>query len=297
LNKWLWPKLGTLPLSEVNHAALRVLVQKMSDAGLAPKTICSYVTFAKQVVNNLADEHGKPVIARQWDDNRIDLPVVNKRNQRRVTLTKLQIEALIAVCDEPWEWMLYLLCFASGLRISEALAIDGEHLSDDGSVIYVRQQVKANKVVACLKTDAAWRVVDLDPRVAQLLLEYVKDHTGLLFPSRSGSPRSYSNVYNRCLRPKLEKLGFYVPGAGAHCFRRFRAAQLQRAACPDDLRKFWLGHASSDISDQYALQLLEDVERRKAAAASVGLGFEVAESPCNFHYSALVEAADQPITQ
>jgi integrase len=180
---------------------------------------------------------------------------------------------------------------------TEALAVDREHLSDDASEIYVRQQVKANKVVACLKTDAAWRVVDLDPRVAQLLREYVKDHTGLLFPSRSGSPRSYSNVYNRCLRPKLEKLGFYVPGAGAHCFRGFRAAQLQRAACPDDLRKFWLGHASSDISDQYALQLLEDVERRKAAAASVGLGFEVAESPCNFHYSGLVEAAEQPVTQ
>jgi integrase len=85
---------------------------------------------------------------RQWDDNRIDLPVVNKRNQRRVTLTKVQIEALIAVCDEPWEWMLYLFCCASGLRISEAWAVDREHLSDDGSVIYLRQQVKANKVVA-----------------------------------------------------------------------------------------------------------------------------------------------------
>jgi hypothetical protein len=103
-------------------------------------------------------------------------------------------------------------------------------------------------------------------------------------------------VYNRDLRPRLEKLGFYVPGAGARYFRRFRAAQLQRAACPDGLRKFWLGHRSSDISDPYALQLLEDVERRKAAA-SVGLGFEVAGSPCNFHYSGLGEAAEQPVTQ
>jgi integrase len=55
----------------------------------------------------------------------------------------VQIEAPIAVCDEPWEWMLSLLCCASGLRISEALAVDKEHLSDDGPVIYVRQQVKA----------------------------------------------------------------------------------------------------------------------------------------------------------
>ena len=51
------------------------------------------------------------------------------------------------------------------------------------------------------------------------------------------------------------------------------------------------------ISPINTLQLLEDVERRKAAAASMGLGFEVADSPWNFHYSGLVEAADQPLTQ
>jgi integrase len=141
------------------------------------------------------------------------------------------------------------------------------------------------------------RDVDLDPRVAQILREHVGNHIGLLFPSRSGSPRSYSNTYNRSQRPKLEKLGFHTPGAGAHCFRRFRASQLKRMACPDDLRKFWLGPASDDISDQYALQLLEDVERRKAAVASVGLGFEVAESPCNFHYSVTVDSTEERLTQ
>jgi len=297
LNKWLLPALGALPLSDVNHAALRGLVEKMSNAKLAAKTIGTYIVMAKQIVESLADDDGQPIVPRKWDNGRIDLPIVNKREQRRATLTAMQIEALIAVSDEPWERMLYILCCASGLRISETLALDREHLSDDCSVIYVRQQVKANKIVACLKTDAAWRDVDLDPVVAQFLWEYVGNSTGLLFPSRTGTPRSYSNTYNRSLRPKLEKLGFYVPGAGAHCFRRFRAAQLKRAACPDDLRKFWLGHASDDISDHYALQLLEDVDRRKAAAASVGLGFEVAESPCNFHYSGLVKATQPALTQ
>jgi len=118
-----------------------------------------------------------------------------------------------------------------------------------------------------------------------------------VFPSRAGTPRSYSNTYNHRLRPKLRKLGFHVPGAGAHCFRRFRAAQPKRATCPDDLRKFWLGHASDDISDHYALQLLEDVKRRKVVAASVGLGFEVAESPYSFHYRGLANAAEQTVTQ
>jgi integrase len=291
LNKWLLPELGALRLSEVNHTALRALVEKMSNAGLAAKTIGTYIVVAKQIVESLADDDGQPIVPRKWDNDRIDLPIVNKRLQRRATLTATQIEALIAVCEEDWERVLYSLCCASGLRISEALALDREHLSDDCSVIYVRQQVKANDIVACLKTDAAWRDVDLDPAAAGILREYVgATRFGLLFPSRAGTPRSCSNLYNQRLRPKLEKLGCYMPGAGAHCFRRFRAAQLKRMACPDDLRKFWLGHANDDISDHYALQLLEDVERRKAAAASVGLGFEGAESPCNFHYRGPVEA-------
>jgi integrase/recombinase XerD len=297
LNKWLLPALGALPLSEVNHTALRALVQEMSEKSLAAKTIGTYIFMAKQIVASLADDDGQPIVARNWDNNRIDLPIVNKREQRRVSLTAIQIETLIAVCEEEWERVLYILACASGLRISEALALDREHLSHDCSVIYVRQQVKANKIVDCLKTDAAWRDVDIHPRVAQILREYVRTRIGLLFPSRSGLPRSYSNTYNRNLRPKLEKLGFYVPGAGAHCFRRFRAAQLKRMACPDDLRKFWLGHASEDISDRYALQLLEDLDRRKDAVASVGLGFEVADSHCNFHYSVTIDSTVQRLTQ
>jgi integrase len=126
----------------------------MSDAGLAAKTIGTYIVMAKQIVESLADDDGQPIVPRKWDNDRIDLPIVNKREQRRVSLTAIQIETLIAVCEEEWERVLYILACASGLRISEALALDREHLSDDCSVIYVRQQVKANKIVACLKTDA-----------------------------------------------------------------------------------------------------------------------------------------------
>jgi integrase len=168
LNKWLLPTLGSLRLSEVNHNALRDLVAKMA-ASLTPKTVCTYTVMAKQIVESLANEDGQPIVVRKWDNDRLDLPIVNKRDQRRVTLSKEQIEALIGICDEPWERTLYILCCASGLRISEALALDREHLSDDFSVIYVRQQVKAFRVVACLKTDAAWRDVDLHPSIAQIL--------------------------------------------------------------------------------------------------------------------------------
>jgi len=146
----------------------------------------------------------------------------------------------------------------------------------------------------------------VDERVAEMRKAMAEGQVLVLSNPQSDDPRvagwaqavsNWSEETRRLLKSYSEHAEFHVPGAGARCFRRFRAAQLKRAACPDDLRKFWLGHASDDISDHYALQLLEDVKRRKVVAASVGLGFEVAESPYSFHYRGLANAAEQTVTQ
>jgi len=51
------------------------------------------------------------------------------------------------------------------MRIAEILAIDiGTSLPPDCSMILIKQQVKASKVVEYLKTDTAHRIVDLLPR-------------------------------------------------------------------------------------------------------------------------------------
>jgi hypothetical protein len=55
------------------------------------------------------------------------------------------------------------------------------------------------------------------------------------------------------------------------------SAVLTKNECPEDLRKFWLGQVNPDISDEYAEQLLEDIERRQEVAARIGLGFEIPE--------------------
>ncbi|HEY6338471.1 MAG TPA: site-specific integrase [Candidatus Sulfotelmatobacter sp.] len=165
------------------------------------------------------------------------------------------------------------------MRIAEVLALDiDKHISSDCRVIKVRGQVKGSKIVSFLKTDAAYRDVDLCPEVAELLKKYIGNRHGLLFPSETGkTPMSYANVRNRSLHPKLVKLGLYTPGAAMHCYRRFRSAVLTKDGCPEDLRKFWLGHVNPDISDEYAEQLLEDIERRQAVAARIGVGFEIPE--------------------
>jgi len=59
LDKWINPNIGDLPLSEVNNAALKGLVAKMSEGGSSPKTVSdNYVRAVKMVVASAVDGRG-----------------------------------------------------------------------------------------------------------------------------------------------------------------------------------------------------------------------------------------------
>jgi integrase len=99
--------------------------------------------------------------------------------------------------------------------------------------------------------------------------------SGLLFCTDSGRPLSPSNILSDSLHPILEKLG--QPKAGAHAFRRFRTTWLRMQRTPEDLIRFWLGHANKTITDGYSL-LKEDSQFRRKIAEQVNIGFEIPAS-------------------
>jgi integrase len=78
----------------------------------------------------------------------------------------------------------------SGRRIGEALGLEiGKHLSDDCSIVLVRQQRSKNGggIEPFPKTDAGFRDVDLDPALALLLKNYLGGRqNGPLFRTSSG---------------------------------------------------------------------------------------------------------------
>jgi integrase len=96
--------------------------------------------------------------------------------------------------------------------------------------------------------------------------------SGFLFQNRRGNYLSQTNLLRRGLHPALKRLG--QPKAGFHAFRRFRTTWLRKNRTPEDLIRFWLGHADETVTDGYS-KLAEDVEYRKEVAAEVGLGFEI----------------------
>jgi integrase len=271
LRKWLNPNLGDVPLSSVNNSMIKGLVTKMAAARLSPKMIHNVVQVAKTVVASAVNENGEQLYPRTWNHEFIDLPEVN--NQRQPTYSSEAMKAIVAGSAER-ERMLFALLGATGIRIGEALGIEiGKHISGDFSTLHIRQKVWHGSVQPFLKTENAVRDVDIHSSIATLLERYVGSRTsGFLFCSKSGRPLLQSNLLRLSLHPLLEELG--KPKTGAHAFRRYRATWLRKQHAPEDLIRFWLGHANKSVTDVYS-KLKEDVTFRKQVAEQVGIGFEL----------------------
>jgi len=95
---------------------------------------------------------------------------------------------------------------------------------------------------------------------------------GFLFRNEKGRPLAQSNVLRRSLHPVLQSLK--VPKSGFHSFRRFRATHLSKSRVPDDLKKFWMGHAKTNQTEEY-VKLFDEVEYRRQVADSIGMGFDL----------------------
>jgi len=275
LNKWILPEIGDLSLGSVNNITIKPLVDKMKKS-LSARTVSTYVEYIQQVVASLKDgETGEPIHHRKWDSTVMDLPVVNQRQQRRPSL-KVQAVNKLVTESKGQEQALYVLLGATGMRISEALALETKHFLNDGRSIEVRQQVDRDnpRIVNYLKTDSAYRQIDLSTRVAEYLRAFTSGRNGLLFQTRNGTPHLHNNLQTRWLNERLKPMGLDEPGMGWHAFRRFRKTWLRGKRCQEDINNFWMGHKPKTMSELYS-RMDEELEQRLEEAEIVGVGFDV----------------------
>ncbi|MGA9885606.1 MAG: hypothetical protein WBQ34_17955 [Candidatus Acidiferrales bacterium] len=209
----------------------------------------------------------------------MDLPVVKYSEQKRPSLKAKAISGIIA-SSSGQEQVLYVLLAATGMRISEALALETRHFINDKRTISVEQQVDKNapRIVGYLKTDAARRQVDVHPAVTEFLRRYMAGKAGLLFRTDNGTPHLYGNLEDRWLTPHLVKLGLDEDGMGWHAFKRFRKTWLRGQRCLEDINNFWMAHKPQTMSELYS-HLHEELEMRLAEAERVGFGFDLPQVP------------------
>jgi integrase len=278
LDKWILPAIGSLPLASVDNLSVKPLIEKMSSAGLKPRTVNKYIEHVKQVVESLKGPNGEPIHNRKWDPETMDLPIVERAEQKRPSLKADAISKLINQSSGQ-EQALYVLLAATGMRISEALALETHHFTNNGRTIIVEQQVQKDsaQVVKYLKTAAAKRQVDLHPDIAGYLQRYTARKTGLLFHTTNCTPHLYGNLADRWLTPRLVKMGLDEEGMGWHSFKRFRKTWLRGQRCLEDINNFWMAYKPQTMSEVYS-HLHDDVQLRLDEAERVGYGFALPAS-------------------
>ncbi len=214
---------------------------------------------------------GRAIHPRKWNHDFIDMPVIEKNDQKRPAHTGEVVTKIIAATRTEKYSTLLTLCAAGGLRLGEALGIDVKNVSLDGTTIKICQKAWRGEVYNYLKTSNGKREIDLHSSVGAMLRKYIGERkSGLLFCSKAGRPLSQSNILRRTLHPILAELG--QPKCGAHAFRRFRLTWLRQNTVPRDLEHFWMGHADEEVGDLYS-QLESNIQFRKEVAERVSLGF------------------------
>jgi integrase len=181
---------------------------------LSPRTVNKYVEYIGQIVASLKDGRtGEPIHPRKWDRSVMDLPIVNPRKQRRPTLRSEAVNKLVSNSHGD-EQALYVLLAATGMRISQGLALETKHFVNGGRTIQVQQQVNRDKprIVPYLKTDAGVREVDLSKEVAEYLQSFSSGKNGLLFKTRNVTPYLHNNLEQRWLTPRLQVMGLDEKG-------------------------------------------------------------------------------------
>ncbi len=265
LDKWILPAIGDMELSQIGNAALKQVIDKMSEANLSAPSIVMHSAVVKMVVASAVDAEGEPLFVRKWNDDFVGLPFVDRTKQHRPSPSREELEHVLAGVLPRYRLLVALLA-ATGLRIGEALGLKTHDVSPDGKVIHIQRSVYKLKEQQP-KTPYAVRLLDIPEELAGVLRGHIAGKSGYLFPTRTGRPLGYRNV--------VQALHSGGASWGFHALRRFRTETLRRAAVPEDLIRFWLGWAPISMSDRYAWNLREDIARRQEWAARAGLGFSL----------------------
>jgi integrase len=151
---------------------------------------------------------------------------------------------------------LFRLLAETGLRISEALALQWKHVQVDGAApevrvrrAYVRGRFNPPKSRHGRRDIPLSLALADELRIRRSSAEWCEDDD-LVFPSEAGAPIDVHNLRRRFLRPAVAEAG--AEWAGFHTFRHTCASMLfGRGRNPKQVQK-WLGHHSAAFTmDRY----------------------------------------------
>jgi len=229
------PKLGSLPLTEINTKTIQSFVAYLATGGRSRKTVENVLLTLSSILRT----------ARSWDYAcgnfslaDITMPREGVKKEQR-HFTDEEVGKILSAAPEPFGTIIAVTAVL-GLRIGEVLALRVGDVDFTRKIIRVRQSVDAaTRNVQAVKSQASSADVPMPSQLAARLRVYLQKHeekTDLLFVNRRGRPFSANKLREKQLHPLLVKLG--IPRGGFHAARHgATSALLADGATPAVVQK------------------------------------------------------------
>lgn len=200
-------------LRDLTAGAVRDWLLELERKGRSPETI-RRAKVALSVMLACAVEDDDLIVNPAAAVRYVPTPASQRQHAKRKRHRLVAADVVAILRALPVEWRAFFtLLVQSGVRVGELLGLTWEHvhLGDDPHIMIAEQVYRGER--KRLKTEASEARVPLSSSTASWLSELRPadaQPTMPVFPSRTGSPLTYANIYNRVLRPALVDAGLAV---------------------------------------------------------------------------------------
>jgi site-specific recombinase XerD len=216
-----------LGLDEVRNHRLYLLDEKL----LSPQTVNGFVAAAKFLYTQVLD--------MPWSNEHF--PYANVPIKLPVVLTAEEIDKFFAAIGLSMHRAVLMLCYGSGLRIAEAVAVQVEDVDSKRMLVRVRQG-----------KGGVDRYSVISPRMLRILREYWKLQrpTTWLFPSRRGDGHIQPGTIQQICKDACQIAGI-TKRVTPHVLRHSFATQLLENGTDTRVIQVLLGHRRIDTTARY----------------------------------------------
>jgi integrase len=176
-------------------------------------------------------------------------------------MTRAQLADFLGKVEPRWR-PFFLFLADTGVRISEAIALEWRHVQVSGSTPHVKvRQALVKGTLAAPKSSHGRREIPISPGLVRALIDARRTsewprNSDPVFPSMTGTPLTPGNVFARVLQPAADAAD--VPWIGFHTFRHTCASILFDEGRNVKQVQRWLGHHKASFTLDTYVDLLDD---------------------------------------
>lgn len=268
--------LEPLPVNLVTRTHVTSLVNTMERGGKSPKTIKNVIGMLSSCMALAVDEgHATANPCR-----RVRLPKQARVEHEERFLSYEEFHRLDAAIHPHYRPFVRFLV-GTGLRWSEATALEGRHINFDAGTVRVQQAWKKGPDGPYLgppKSQKSNRTVNAATGALLAAHEAKRGARDFVFATPSGRPIHYSNFRERIWVPACEAAKL-DPRPSPHSLRHTFASWLLSDGQPIEAVQDQLGHESVETTRRVYAKLLPAVGVAAGKSASAALQRALAQGP------------------